>query len=926
VRGGEADSDGFGRRLIDRLPVAVYRTSADGRLLLVNQHMARMFGYHGPEEMMGLRAPDLYADPGEAEELRRLLADRDVLSQRRCRMVRRDGTPIWVDETVRAIRDGDGRLCSLEGILQDVSEARRAQQALSRSETMYRSLFQNAGDALFIVEDGRFVDCNRATERIFGLSREDVLGATPARLSPPAQPTGGDSGELSRQRLVAALSGRPQFFSWTHRRGDGTDFPAEVSLVRVDVDGRRLVQARVHDITERQRVLEELTARERVLETVSMASTLFLGSIPWRDSIVEVLDRIARATGAVSAMLLFGNGRESGRFLSSSTPDRLRGSVEGCLEDDDPNVPARLARMERPFLGSRRRFSDDLTRLLGRTCSSCLAMPVRVEGAPWGVLLLASSRDEAFPAPVVDACSIAARLIAAAVSAERYRTSLATEKEKLEVTLSAIEDAVITLDMSGRVLLFNRAAEELTGEPAGGVRGRHVAEVLKLRDPETDRPFDWKTLSGLASRALEESSDPGRECVWGRDGKRRMRLSVRCLSSPAEGYVLILRDTTWETRLAEEKARSQRLESLGVLAGGIAHDFNNSLTAIISGLELSKLRGKGEEVDDILQEVERAAVSARGLTRQLLTFSRGGAPVARPMRIAGMIRDTAGFVLSGTNCDLAFSAGQGLWPVKADESQISQVVNNLVLNARQSMPSGGTISIRLTNREVGPDDGLPLPPGRYVMVEIEDQGTGIPEELLPRIFDPYFTTKGEGSGLGLATTHSIITRHGGYIEVDSSPGEGSCFSILLPAAGEGPEEREGEASRIRLRGRVLLMDDDRSVLITASQLMEALGCTVETAPHGQAAIDAYRRAMEEGEGFDAVIMDLTVQGGMGGAAAAREIADMDPDARLVVSSGYSNDPVMADFADYGFIDCIAKPYTMQELRDLLARVMAGGSR
>ena len=922
MREDEADSPLLERKLIHRLPVAVYRTSVDGTILLVNPEMARMFGYDDPDGMMDLTASDLYADPREAQEIRALLERMDVLTQRRCRMVRRDGTTIWVDESVRAIRDGSGELQSLEGILQDVSEARGAQQALARSETMYRALFQNAGDALLILEDGRFLDCNRTTTRIFGLDRGEVLGATPAKLSPPAQPSGGDSAELSRQRLRAALSGTPQFFSWTHRRSDGTTFPAEVSLVRVDVDGRRLVQARVHDVTERQRVLEDLSARERVLETVSMASTLFLGSIPWRDSIVEVLDRIARATGALSAMLLVGNGRRRQRFLSDGTPERLAGKVEECLNSIDPNLPARLARMERPFYGSVRRFSKDLKLLLGGGCSSSLVMPVRVEGAPWGVLLLASAEDEAFPHPVVDACSIAARLISAAVAAERYRRSLATEKEKLEVTLSAMEDAVITLDISGGVLLLNRAAEELTGEPSGSAHGKHIVDVLPLRDPNGGKPMDWSVISGLATEALEDFSKPGMECVWGSEGQRTMRLSVRCLSGPAEGYVLILRDTTWEARLAEEKARSQRMESLGVLAGGIAHDFNNSLTAIISGLELSKLRGGRDGSTDILEEVERAAVSARGLTQQLLTFSRGGAPVSRPMRIAGMIRKTAGFVLSGTNCDLDFRAEEGLWPVEADESQISQVVNNLVLNARQAMPSGGTITIRVSNRKLDRSASLPLSPGRYVMVDIQDQGTGIPEELLPRIFDPYFTTKGEGSGLGLATTHSIISRHGGHIEVDSSPGEGTGFSILLPAAGEIPEERATTCTEEDIRGRVLLMDDDRSVLLTASQLMEALGCTVVTASDGSEAIEAYRRALEEGAGFDAVIMDLTVQGGMGGAAASREIADMDPDATLVVSSGYSNDPVMADYADYGFVACIAKPYTLSELRSLLASVMA----
>lgn len=298
--------------------------------------------------------------------------------------------------------------------------------------------------------------------------------------------------------------------------------------------------------------------------------------------------------------------------------------------------------------------------------------------------------------------------------------------------------------------------------------------------------------------------------------------------------------------------------------------------------------------------------------------------MARPMRITDMIRDTAGFVLSGTNCEMRFRAEDGLWPVQADEAQISQVVNNLVLNSRQAMPSGGTISIRLSNQPVNGEGDFPVTPGDYVRIEIEDQGTGIPESMLPRIFDPYFTTKGEGSGLGLATTHSIVTRHGGHIDVESTPGRGTCFTILLPAADSKPEETVGTPPGSRLEGRVLLMDDDRSVLATAGQLIEALGCTVEKATEGREAIEAYEAALEGGSPFDAVIMDLTVQGGMGGAAAASEIVEMDPSARLVVSSGYSNDPVMSDYADYGFVDCIAKPYTMKELHDLLSRVLSPG--
>ncbi len=922
---GAAPEGGIGdSQLIDSLPVGVYHTSEAGRILRANPEMAAMFGYDSPSEMLNVRASDLYVHSDDAAELRSLLEERDVVSQRTREMKRRDGSPIWVEESVRAIRDREGGLVGLRGILQNVTDARRARRALTRSEAMHRSLFQNAGDALFVMEGSKFIDCNKATETVFRMDRDEVLQAHPWDLSPPTQPSGGDSREMAEEKMAKALDGQSQFFSWMHRRGDGTDFPAEVSLVRVDAEDRQLVQARVHDVTRRQQVLDELSARERVLEAVSVASTLFLSSIPpWRDSIEEVLARVARATDSSSAMLLVGNGERPSAFISPAMSAEAEAFREVVEKPGNFGLLARLARLEGPFSGECARLPGGLSKLLEDRCRSCLAMPVKVDGSPWGCLLLTSKLSGAFPHPVVDACAIAARLVSAAVSAERFRSRLAAEKEKLEVTFSTIEDAVITTDFAGNVLFFNRAAEDLTDMPVRTASGQNLLDSMELVEPDSSRPLTWQRITRLGTASLDEGGKRAMECRYcSGSEKKPMRLSVRCLSGPSEGFVIILRDTTWERRLAEEKARAQRLESLGVLAGGIAHDFNNSLTAILSGLELSKLRSDPEKKRAILSEVERAAVSARGLTRQLLTFSRGGAPLARPMRITDMIRETAGFVLSGTNCEMSFRAEEGLWPVQADEAQISQVVNNLVLNSRQAMPSGGTISIRLSNQRVNGEGGLPLSPGKYVRIEIEDEGTGIPEEMLPRIFDPYFTTKGEGSGLGLATTHSIVGRHGGHIDVESTPGRGTRFAILLPVADKKPADASVSPAESPLRGRVLLMDDDRSVLATAGQLIEALGCALDKVSEGRAAIDAYRAALEEGRPFDAVIMDLTVQGGMGGATAAGEIVELDPSARLVVSSGYSNDPVMSDFADYGFVDCIAKPYTMKELHDLLSRVLS----
>jgi len=376
-------------------------------------------------------------------------------------------------------------------------------------------------------------------------------------------------------------------------------------------------------------------------------------------------------------------------------------------------------------------------------------------------------------------------------------------------------------------------------------------------------------------------------------------------------------------RIEEELFRTRHLESLGILAGGIAHDFNNLLTAIMGNTSLAKMFTEPDtKIYARLEEVEKASLRARDLTQQLLTFSKGGAPIKKVTSIADIICDSSRFALRGSHARCKFNIMEDLWPVEVDEGQISQVISNLAINADQAMPEGGVVEIRAENVTLLKGQVVTLEPGRYIRLSITDSGIGIPKDHLNKIFTPYFTTKQRGSGLGLATSYSIINKHGGLIIVESEIGHGTTFSIYLPASGKDiPEKEIKSMTTITGSGKILVMDDEEFIRNTAGEMLATVGYTVGYADDGAQAIDLYLRARESGEPYDLIIMDLTIPGGMGGVEAIQKLLEIAPDAKAIVSSGYANGPIMADFKEYGFKGVIAKPYRTDELCKVVQNVI-----
>jgi PAS domain S-box-containing protein len=492
------------------------------------------------------------------------------------------------------------------------------------------------------------------------------------------------------------------------------------------------------------------------------------------------------------------------------------------------------------------------------------------------------------------------------------------EKERLSVILESIGDGLIVTDTRAKIVVMNKVAEEITGWHKEDALSKSVEGIFLIINKRTrklcENPVD-KTIKTGCTGGLDKDT-----VLITRNKEEKF---VSASSSPIRdkqgktiGVVLVFRDITERKKIEEELLKNQKIESLSTLAEGIAHDFNNILTGILGNVSLAKMYvNPNDKIYKRLAEAERSCFKAAHLTKQLITFSTGGTSIRKVTSMRELLKVSAGFALRGSNLKSEFYLPEDLWSAEIDERQISQAIYNLV------------IKVIAENVTIGANNELPVSDGRYVKITIEDEGVGIPEENLSRVFDPYFTTKHKGSGLGLATAHSIIRNHDGYIGLESKPGVGTKFYVYIPATEEAiplEEEITQECPTKTLdggRAKILVMDDDEIIRKVAAEILSHTGYEVGFAKEGGEAIELYRKAKEMNEPFDLVILDLTVPGGMGGKETIRRLLDLDPRVKAIVSSGYSNDPVLSDFQKYGFKGVVNKPYSFEELGKKIHEVM-----
>ena len=670
----------------------------------------------------------------------------------------------------------------------------------------------------------------------------------------------------------------------------------------------------VKDITERKRVEEAL--RDMAQRAPAAGSVAFLRSLVMH--LAKALDvhyaYLAELTGdakdVVQTIVVCADGmiRENFAFPLSGTPGANVVKGEQCCY----------------ATGVQHQFPED--RLLAEWgVESYIGCPLfNSTGQPIGLVVAMDSkplRTTQFAESILGVFTVRA---AAELERKRAEEALRDSEERYRAIAENTHDLICETSFSGRYLYVSPNYQEVLGYAPRELLGHALDEHVH---PDDCTVFKTEFQRGMNSLKPCQSVFRYRH----RNGEWRWFESTgkafRTTSGEIRG-VLVSRDITERKNMEEERLRASKHESLSLLAGGIAHDFNNILTAIIGNITLAKMSlNPADDLFKRLTEAEKVSFRAKGLTQQLLTFAKGGAPVKKLTSIGDLVRESVSFGLRGSNVRCECALPEDLWVVEIDEGQMSQVIHNLMINAKQAMPEGGIVTIRGENVVVGTDSDepcLPLHAGGYVKISIRDQGIGIPQDHLPKIFDLYFTTKPQGSGLGLATAYSIMKNHGGHIAVESELQVGTTFSLYLPASARPLTRKEDVEEKPQVgRGKILVMDDEESIREVLVQMLTRCGYEADVARFGTEAIELYKQAFDAGHPYAALIMDLTIPGGMGGKEAIRQLVAIDPHVKAIVSSGYDNDPVMANFGQYGFRGVSPKPYKIEELSKVLYRVITG---
>ena len=746
---------------------------------------------------------------------------------------------------------------------------------LTRSAKEWQTTFDAVLDAIWLLDkDHRIIHCNKMARRIFDLSSDEMIGkhcweiAHGATQPIPDCPALRVKESLRRESMELRIGRR-----WC--------------AVHVDpiLDAGGGISGYVHivgDITERK--LSEETLRdseERFSKAFKTSPYAYMIANMADGAIIEVNDAFTAVSGYTREEALAGSTL----------------TLELWENEED-----------------RKRMVADLRE--GRAVRN---METRLRGKNGTILtvLLFAQVIQLGQKP----CIIS--IVEDITERKRAEEALAAEKERLAVTLRSIGDAVIATDVKGNIALMNKVAETLTGWPLEKAVGRPLSDVFKVVNELTRKHLENPVGKVLSSGNIIELAN--HTILISRDGAERIIADsgapIKDKNEKIIGVVLVFRDITEKQKLMEPLQRTAKLESLGVLAGGIAHDFNNLLTGIFGYMDLARSASKDQKVKEYLEATLASMNRARGLTLQLLTFAKGGSPVQKITALVPFIQESAQFALSGSSVSCRFDVPENLWPCNIDKDQIGQVIDNIVINAQQAMPDGGTIELTARNVSLEENERPPLVKGDYVKVSIKDSGIGIPKDILSRIFDPFYTTKSKGHGLGLATCFSIISRHGGCIDVESRLGIGSAFHVYLPASTETIAADTAIIEKHKGSGTILVMDDEEIVRDTVRNMLESLGYAVVCKNEGKDVIDFFINETKAGRRFAAMLFDLTIPGGMGGVETVMEIRKFNKEIPIFVASGYADNSVMKIPVEYGFTASISKPFTIAELSEMLNKIV-----
>jgi len=766
-----------------------------------------------------------------------------------------------------------------ERLLQEIIHRRNTEEKLRLSDFRFKALSDATFEGIAITYHGFYVDVNKRLAQILGFERSEMLGMEVAATLPPEE----HSNLLARFLSAGASRTEHEMLA-----KDGSRRCVEAYSRSLAQNGRDLRITAISDITDRKKMEKAIQGSEELFRTLCNSAPTGIYRADPDGNIIYINPYWEKISG-LSAEESLGRG-----WMSVVHPEDREIKAKNWLD----------------AVAARHSCAQEY-RVLTPTGGSAL---IRTQASP---IMDQAGNCTGYVGIIEDITEIRQTMRDMTRAIDALRES----EDTLKMLMDLMPVGIGWCDRNGVVEYVNSSFVGLFGYALSDIPTLDTWSFSAYPDPVYRREVAtlWKEVIDH-SEGGTTPTEPLEAKVTCRDGSvRQVIINIQL----ARNRILVsFTDVTERDANQDRLLNSQRLESLGVLAGGIAHDFNNILTGIMGNISLARMfQDSPEKVDQMLDRAEQASRRAAELVRQLLTFARGGAPVKSPLAVRHLVHESVSLALHGTNVKAVLEIPGSLHDIEADAGQLSQVFNNIIVNAVQAMPGGGTMTVRAGKATLAEKNSFALPAGEYITLDFEDEGPGIPEQDQKRIFDPYFTTKPKGSGIGLSSAHSIVKKHGGHIKVQSTLGAGTKIILYLPSLGfavsEQPSGKEAAVAGTHQGGTILVMDDELMVRDIARQMLSRLGYQVTTCNSGEEAVDLYRAAKDAGNPFVAAIMDLTIPGGMGGKEAARQILAIDPSACLIVSSGYSNDPVVADYSSYGFSASLAKPYLYDELEQML---------